>query len=62
MTRVETLREQALVMRALAKTFDSPALQSELMLLANRLEELAGEAVREISQRQSRPISRTPSG
>jgi hypothetical protein len=62
MTRVETLREQALVMRALAKTFDSPALQSELMLLANRLEELAGEAVREISQRQSRPISQTPSG
>jgi hypothetical protein len=62
MTRVDTLREQALVMRALAQTFDSPALRSELMVLAKRCEELAGEAAREISQRQSRPIGRIPSG
>jgi hypothetical protein len=62
MTRVDTLREQALVMRALAKTFDSPALRSELMVIAKRCEELAGEAAREISERQSRPIGRVPSG
>jgi hypothetical protein len=58
MTRIETLREQAHVMRALARSFESPALRSELMSLATRCEELAGEAAREISERQSRPIGR----
>jgi hypothetical protein len=61
MTRAETLREQAHVMRALAKSFDSPALREELMGLAKRCEELAGEAQREISARQSRPIGRVSS-
>jgi hypothetical protein len=61
MTRVETLREQAHVMRALAKSFSSPALRDELMGLAKRCEEPADEAVREISERQSRPIGRVSS-
>jgi hypothetical protein len=61
MTRIETLREQAHVMRTLARSFDSPALRGELMALARRCEELAAEAAREIAERQSQPIGRTPS-
>lgn len=60
MTRVQTLREQASIMRTLAKSFDSPALRAELLVIAQRCEELADEAARQISVRQSQPI-RDPS-
>ena len=62
MTRVDTLREQAYVMRALARSFDSPVLRDELLVLAKRCEELADEAARQVSERQSKPIDRRPSG
>jgi len=47
-------------MRTLAKSFDSPGLRAELLVIARRCEELADEAARQISVRQSQPI-RDPS-
>ena len=57
MTRVETLRQQASILRSLAKSFDAPLLRADLLVLAKRCEELADEAVREISERRAQPTS-----
>jgi hypothetical protein len=57
MNRVETLREQASILRSLAKAFDSPTICGDLLGLAKRCEELAAEAEREIMQRKAQPIS-----
>jgi hypothetical protein len=49
MYRVETLREQARILRTLAKFFDSPPLRGDVLVLAKRSDELAEEIVREIA-------------
>jgi hypothetical protein len=43
MDRVETLREQASIIRSLARSFDSPALRENLLYVAKRCEQLAAE-------------------
>jgi hypothetical protein len=57
MNRVEILREQASLIRSLARSFDTPELRTGLLVLANRCEELADEAQGEITERKARPIS-----
>ena len=57
MNRVETLRQQASILRSLAKSFDTPELRADLLVLAKRCEELAEDAQREITERKARPIS-----
>ncbi|HLI10789.1 MAG TPA: hypothetical protein VKY65_04240, partial [Alphaproteobacteria bacterium] len=41
--RAETLREQAAIMRGLAKTVEVPAIAQQLLLLAERCEALAAD-------------------
>ena len=56
MTRVETLREQASVLRALAASFDDPSIRTDLLRLAERCEELATRMAAAIQQASSRAI------
>jgi hypothetical protein len=56
MTRVETLREQARVLRSLAGSFDDEAIRSDLLSLAQRCEETAARIADSIRQAMSRPI------
>jgi hypothetical protein len=61
MNRIETLREQACIIRALLRSFDSPALRGKLLYVAKRCEELAAEAEREKREvRRTSARKRTP--
>jgi hypothetical protein len=62
MTRVETLREQARVLRSLAGSFDDDVIRNDLATLARRCEETAVRIEASIRQNLSRPIDdrRTP--
>ena len=51
MQRAQTLRERANALRALAKSFESPTIRSDLVVLAKRCEELAHAAEREVRKR-----------
>ncbi len=57
MTRVETLREQASILRAVAASFDDDVIRNDLLRLAERCEELATRIAAAIQQNASRPIS-----
>ena len=57
MDRIETLREQANILRALAQSFESPALRENLLYVAKRCEDLAAQAEREKTDDKARPIS-----
>lgn len=59
MTRVETFREQASILRTLAKSFELPTLRGDLIALAKRCEALAEEAEREATQQTSQPTGRS---
>ena len=62
MKRIQTLREQAQTLRALAMSLqDSPTVKEDLLALAKRCEALAIAAEREMEERLSQPISRAPS-
>ncbi len=56
MTRVETLREQASILRALAATFDDQVIRGDLLRLAERCEELATRMAAAIQQAASGSI------
>jgi len=58
MTRAETFREQASVLRTLAKSFELPALRGDLIALAERCEALAEEAERRATQQTAPRTSR----
>jgi hypothetical protein len=49
MDRVETLKEQAAILRRLAESFDVPALKNDLLKLAQRCEEMAAEVATQLS-------------
>jgi hypothetical protein len=51
MDRVETLREQASILRSLAISFEGHTLRENLLYVAKRCEQLADEAEREITER-----------
>jgi two-component sensor histidine kinase len=53
MDRIETLREQASIIRSLARSFDSPALRENLLYVAKRCEQLAA-AHREETESEQR--------
>jgi hypothetical protein len=53
MDRIEILREQASIIRSLARSFDSPALRENLLHVAKRCEQLAA-ANREEAEREQR--------
>jgi len=57
MQRVETLREQADLLRRLAESFDSAQIKDELQNLASRCDQLAAKVAREIAEQRSRPIA-----
>ena len=56
MTRGQTLREQARVIRSLAGTFDDGAIRHDLAQLAERCEELASQIEQNIRQSLKKPI------
>jgi hypothetical protein len=56
MERIRTLREQATVIRSLAKALDQPLLRADLLVLALRCEEMAEEAESEVTERWPRAI------
>lgn len=56
MTRVETLREQASVLRTLANSFNDELIRSDLVRVAERCEELANRIAATIQRQGSRPI------
>jgi hypothetical protein len=56
MTRVETLREQARVLRSLASSFDAHVIAQDLTKLAERCEELAAQIEHSIRRDLSKPI------
>ena len=57
MQRIETLREQANLMRRLAESFDIPQIKEELQRLAERCDQLAAKVTREVAEQRSRPIA-----
>ncbi len=57
MTRVETLREQASILRALSATFDDAVIRADLLGLAERCEDLAARMAAAIQRTASRPIN-----
>jgi hypothetical protein len=57
MTRVGVLRVRANILRTLTQSFDSPTIRADLLVLAKRCEELAGEASREITERKAQAVS-----
>jgi hypothetical protein len=60
MKRVDILREQAVVLRRLVDSFDSPQIKEELLFLADRCDRLAGNMAHQISDRLTQPISGNP--
>jgi hypothetical protein len=56
MEQIETLREQASIIRSLAQSFDQPVVRADLLILAMRCEEMAEEAESEITERRARVI------
>jgi hypothetical protein len=56
MTRVQTLREQARVLRSLAGSFDDESIKGDLTALAERCEEMAMRIEEKIRHAMSRPI------
>jgi hypothetical protein len=56
MEQIETLREQASIIRSLAKSFGQPVVRADLLLVAMRCEETAEEAESEIAERRARVI------
>ena len=60
MTRVETLREQASLLRKLASSFDDQVIQSDLVRLAERCEDLASKIAVALQREASRPKSDPP--
>ena len=56
MTRVETLREQASILRAVAASFDDEVIRTDLLRLAQRCDELAARMAAAIQRDASRPI------
>jgi hypothetical protein len=57
MKRVEILKEQAVVLRTLAESFDVPSIKEDLLNLAERCDRLAINMARQISDQLERPIS-----
>ena len=63
MTRVETLREQARVLRSLAGSFDDETIRGDLTALAERCAEMALRIEESAREALSRPIDdRRPPG
>jgi len=60
MTRVQTLREQASVLRKLAESFDDEVIRSDLVRLAERCEDLATKIAAALKRETSRPKSDPP--
>jgi hypothetical protein len=56
MTRVETLREQARVLRSLARSFDDNVIAQDLTKLAERCDELSAQIAQSIRRDLSKPI------
>jgi hypothetical protein len=57
MQRVETLREQANLLRRLAESFELPQIKEDLLHLAARCDELAGNVARALAEERARPIA-----
>jgi hypothetical protein len=57
MGRIETLREQADLMRRLAMSFDSPQIKQDLLGLAERCDRLAAKFSRGLAEQQMRPVA-----
>ena len=51
MRRIQTLRDQAELLRRLAANFDMPTIKADLMRLAERCDALADGLARELAQR-----------
>jgi hypothetical protein len=57
MGRIETLREQADLLRRLAMSFDSPQIKQDLLGLAERCDRLAAKSSRGLAEQQMRPVA-----
>ena len=57
MGRVETLREQADLLRRLAVSFESPQIKEDLLGLAERCDRLAADLSRGLADQQMRPVT-----
>jgi transcriptional regulator of met regulon len=55
MQRVETLREQASLLRRLAASFGSPQIKEDLLRLAARCDRLAADFSQQFTAQQMRP-------
>lgn len=55
MTRVETLREQASILRTLAESFNDAVIRGDLLRVADRCEDLATRIAAALQQEKSRP-------
>jgi hypothetical protein len=60
MTRVQTLREQASILRKLAESFDDQVIRGDLVRLAERCEDLANKIAVALQREASRPRSDPP--
>ena len=56
MQRVETLREQANLLRRLAESFELPQIKEDLLNLAARCDQLAAHVARVLAEERARPI------
>jgi len=57
MQRVETLRDQANLLRRLAESFELPQIKEDLLHLAARCDELAANVARALADERSRPVA-----
>ena len=57
MHRVQTLKEQADLLRRLADSFEMPRIKEDLLNLAERCDQLAAKAARELAEQGSRPLA-----
>ena len=57
MQRVETLREQANLLRRLADSFETPQIKEDLLNLAARCDQLAASVARLLADERARPIA-----
>lgn len=59
MRRVETLRQQATILRVLAQSFEAemPAIAKQAVYLGKRCHDLADQIEHEIGERMKRPIA-----
>jgi hypothetical protein len=57
MGRIETLREQADLLRRLAMSFQSPQIKEDLLSLAERCDRLAAKFSRGLAEQQMRPVA-----